>query len=216
MEGSLRNLKELNHMWRNKMSVFPFVGINCFIWIFWCFFLLFQSLSWSVIAFEVCIPEHPSALAPCLTLQMFSGLSTHEIFSLMFAILLRCRLSVFLFKNKLWNINIKSPHLSYYIFFLIHTLSAPCLQRHISCQDYWYLFGTTWVIQGPRLCVPRSGSPGLIPGQGTRSHMSQLKILHATIKTQWSQINKYFKKYSFYQIKFLTSFPPLKKKKIEI
>ena len=129
MERYLRNLKELNHMWRNKMSLFPFAGINCFIWIFWCFFLPFQSLAWSVIAFEVCIPEHPSAMAPCLTLQTFSGLSTHEIFSLMFAILLRCRLSVFLFKNKLWNINRISPHLSYYIFFLIHTLSAPCLQK---------------------------------------------------------------------------------------
>ena len=34
----------------------------------------------------------------------------------------------------------------------------------------------------------------LIPGQGTRSPMPQLKILHATAKTRCSQINNYFKK----------------------
>ena len=40
-------------------------------------------------------------------------------------------------------------------------------------------------------------APGLIPGQGTRSHMLQLrvhmvllKILHAATKTGYSQINK--------------------------
>ena len=40
--------------------------------------------------------------------------------------------------------------------------------------------------------------PGLIPGQGTRSHMlqlrvhmPQLKILHATSKIHHSQVNKY-------------------------
>ena len=34
-----------------------------------------------------------------------------------------------------------------------------------------------------------AGSRGLIPGQGTRSHMLQLKGPHATTKTQYSQIN---------------------------
>ena len=34
---------------------------------------------------------------------------------------------------------------------------------------------------------------GSIPGQGTRSHMLQLKILHSTTKTRSSQMNKYFK-----------------------
>ena len=34
----------------------------------------------------------------------------------------------------------------------------------------------------------------LIPGQGTRSPTPQVKILHATTKTQFSQINYYFKK----------------------
>ena len=34
-----------------------------------------------------------------------------------------------------------------------------------------------------------AGGPGLIPGQGTRSHMLQLKIPSVTTKTQHSQIN---------------------------
>ena len=48
------------------------------------------------------------------------------------------------------------------------------------------------------LCSPNAGGLGFIPGEGTKSHLSQLKssrtvakILHATIKTQRSQINKY-------------------------
>jgi len=32
--------------------------------------------------------------------------------------------------------------------------------------------------------LPMQGALGLIPGQGTRSHMPQLKILHATRKTE--------------------------------
>ena len=37
---------------------------------------------------------------------------------------------------------------------------------------------------------PNAGSSGSIPGQGTRSHMPQLKILHAATKIQHSHINK--------------------------
>ena len=40
------------------------------------------------------------------------------------------------------------------------------------------------------LCSQCRG-PGSIPGQGTRSHVPQLKILHATTKTWHSQINKF-------------------------
>ena len=40
--------------------------------------------------------------------------------------------------------------------------------------------GTSLVIQWLRLCVPKAGGPGLIPGQGTRSHIPHL---------QGSQIN---------------------------
>ena len=38
--------------------------------------------------------------------------------------------------------------------------------------------------------LPMQGAWGSIPGQGTRSHRLQLKILRATTKTGCSQINK--------------------------
>ncbi|TEA37298.1 hypothetical protein DBR06_SOUSAS6710032, partial [Sousa chinensis] len=38
------------------------------------------------------------------------------------------------------------------------------------------------VAQWLRLLAPNAGGPGLIPGQGTRSHMPQVKILHAATK----------------------------------
>ena len=48
---------------------------------------------------------------------------------------------------------------------------------------------TSLVVQWLRLCTPSAGGPGLISGQGTRSHMPQLrictpqlKILHAVAK----------------------------------
>ncbi|TEA36535.1 hypothetical protein DBR06_SOUSAS15910004, partial [Sousa chinensis] len=31
-------------------------------------------------------------------------------------------------------------------------------------------------VQWLRLCAPNAGDPGLIPGQGTRSHMPQLRV----------------------------------------
>ena len=33
------------------------------------------------------------------------------------------------------------------------------------------------VVQWPRLHVPKAGGPGLIPGQGTRFHRLQLRVL---------------------------------------
>ena len=42
--------------------------------------------------------------------------------------------------------------------------------------------GTTMVVQWVKLPAPNSGGPSLIPGQGARSHLPQLKILHATMK----------------------------------
>ena len=61
-----------------------------------------------------------------------------------------------------------------------------------------WLSGISLVIQWLRLCTPNAGGPGLIPGQGTRSHMLQLrvhmlrlKILHAATKNWYSQINIY-------------------------
>jgi hypothetical protein len=51
------------------------------------------------------------------------------------------------------------------------------------------------VVQQLRLHVPNSGGQGSITGQGTRSHMLQVKSLYSATKTQCSQTN-IFKKYS--------------------
>ena len=48
---------------------------------------------------------------------------------------------------------------------------------------------TSLVVQWLRPSALNPGDPGLIHGQGTRSHMLQLKILHAATKTQCGQIN---------------------------
>ena len=48
------------------------------------------------------------------------------------------------------------------------------------------------MVQVLRLHAPSAGVLGSIHGQGTRSHISQLKILSATTNTLCSQIN--FKK----------------------
>ena len=48
------------------------------------------------------------------------------------------------------------------------------------------------MVQWLRLQALNAGGPGSSPGQGIRSHMLQLKILHAASKTWLSQINKYF------------------------
>ena len=54
----------------------------------------------------------------------------------------------------------------------------------------------TLVVQWLRSHVPNARRPGSMPGQETRPHMLQLKILHAATRTQCSQINKnkYFRK----------------------
>ena len=59
-----------------------------------------------------------------------------------------------------------------------------------STRSEVWLSGISLVVQWLRLCTPNAGGPGLIPGQGTRSHMLQLrahmlqlKILCAAIKT---------------------------------
>ena len=53
------------------------------------------------------------------------------------------------------------------------------------CQDinYKIILGTSLVAQWLSLHAPNAGGPGLIPGQGTRSHMhAATKSLHATTK----------------------------------
>ena len=41
-----------------------------------------------------------------------------------------------------------------------------------------------------KTCTPNAEGLGSLPGQGTRSHTPQVKILHATTKTRCSQTNK--------------------------
>ena len=52
-------------------------------------------------------------------------------------------------------------------------------QQHVNCIQFLkiHLEGLPWWL---RLHAPNTGSLGLIPGQGTRFHMPQPKILHAT------------------------------------
>ena len=52
--------------------------------------------------------------------------------------------------------------------------------------------GTSLVVQWLRLSTPGARGLSPIPSQGIRSHMLQLKILYASVKTRHSQINKYF------------------------
>ena len=61
--------------------------------------------------------------------------------------------------------------------------------------------GTSLVVQWLRLHTPNAGGQGSIPGQGTRSHMSQLKILHAATNIWWSQMNKQIRKF-FWDLKY--------------
>ena len=50
------------------------------------------------------------------------------------------------------------------------------------------------MVQWLRLCTHNAGGLGLIPGQGARSRMPQLKIPRTATKTRCSQINKLIKK----------------------
>ena len=52
------------------------------------------------------------------------------------------------------------------------------------------VLGAFLVVQWLRLHAPNAGDLGYIPGQGTRSHVLQLKILHAKTETQHSQTNE--------------------------
>ena len=49
----------------------------------------------------------------------------------------------------------------------------------------WAL-GTSLEVQWLKLCAPNTGDPGLIPGQGTRSHILLLKVCMSQLKYQAS------------------------------
>ena len=44
-----------------------------------------------------------------------------------------------------------------------------------SFKKYIHIVGTSLVVQWLRFCAPNAGGLGLIPGQGTRFHMLQLR-----------------------------------------
>ena len=44
------------------------------------------------------------------------------------------------------------------------------------------VWGTFLVVQWLGLCTPNAGGPGSIPGQRTRSHMPQLRVLMPQLK----------------------------------
>ena len=69
--------------------------------------------------------------------------------------------------------------------------ASPCKSNQNTTK-----WGTSLVVQWLRLRTPSAGGPSSIPGQGTRSHMPQIKIPHAVAKTRCSQINKCLKKYN--------------------
>ena len=62
---------------------------------------------------------------------------------------------------------------------------------HIRIWGAGYLApGMSLVVQWLKISTPNAGGPCLIPGQGTSSHMPQLKIPHNAMKTRHSWINK--------------------------
>ena len=56
--------------------------------------------------------------------------------------------------------------------------------------SYIKIQGTSVVVQWLRLHAPKAGYPSSNPGQGTRSHMPQLKIPYSATDTRHSQLNK--------------------------
>ena len=62
---------------------------------------------------------------------------------------------------------------------LSHRLATSALEANIDEK-----VGTSLVVQWLRLHAPNAGGPGSIPGQAARSFMLQLKIMHATAKTE--------------------------------
>ena len=62
-----------------------------------------------------------------------------------------------------------------------HTSLVTCCEMDILRE----VTGTSLVVQWLRLHAPNAGAQGSIPGQKTRSHMLQLKILDAAKKTNY-------------------------------
>ena len=62
-----------------------------------------------------------------------------------------------------------------------------CVQKLISIEEKsttFLMFKNRVFPNDLRLHAPNAEGPGLIPGQGIKSHVPQLKILPATVKTE--------------------------------
>ena len=75
-----------------------------------------------------------------------------------------------------------------------HLMTLQLMRKPLKEYNQTESIRASLVVQGLRLQVPNAGGPGLIPGQGTRSHllqprlpMTQLKIPYAVIKTWQNQ-----------------------------
>ena len=102
---------------------------------------------------------------------------------------------------------LKQKSRSHQVLFL---LSPKCLE---SDHYHWRL---PWWSSGWESMLSMQGSPGAVPGQGTRSHMLQLrvhmlqtrvKILCVTTQTRCNQINIFLK--NFPKTTTITTLPPL-------
>ena len=60
----------------------------------------------------------------------------------------------------------------------------PVIQSEVSQKEKNKYWGFPWWSSDEDSVLPMQGGLDSVPGQGTRSHMSQLKILHAATKTQ--------------------------------
>ena len=91
----------------------------------------------------------------------------------------------------------------FYIQSSLYTINKEDLQLHHKMRKLRLKEGTSLVIQWPRLPAPNAGGPGSVLVQGTRSYMPQRrsKILRATTKIWYSQLNKYFFKIRLRELK---------------
>ena len=70
----------------------------------------------------------------------------------------------------------------------------PSIQTCSRQEQNRSICGISLVVQCLGLQVPNAEGPGSIPGQGTRSHKSRLKIPRVTTKIWQNQIHTYLKK----------------------
>ena len=96
----------------------------------------------------------------------------------------------------------------FYIQSSLYIIYKEDLHLHHKMRKLRLKRGTSLVIQWLRLPAPNAGGPGSVLVQGTRSCMPQCrsKILRATTKIWYSQLNKYFLKIRLRKLKWLAQY----------